>query len=517
MSKTKRFFYNGILLTAVGLAVRTVNLFFNAFVTRTVGAQGIGLFTLIMTLYGFAVTFATSGISLTVTRLVAAAKEAEDEEKVGRVLRCSVLYAMLFSGAAFAALFFFAPVFGARVLGDGRAVRSIRVLSLSLMPTALCAVFTGYFVGVRHVARNAVVQTLTQVFKIVLTLSLIGHVSELGVEGACLFLCTVSTLTDGCACLCAALQFLADRARTRRVGGIRTKSVQTLLSLRGDMGGVAGMALPLAVSAYIRSALLTLEHMLIPRRLEAGARTRADALSAYGTLHGMSLPMVLYPMATLTSFSGLLVPEFSALAVSQEKTRMERIAARAYHATLVYSVGVGVLLFLFSDQIGTRVYHSETAGTYIAMLSVVVPVMYLDHVTDSILKGIGEHVYSMWVNITDSCLSVILVWFLIPALGIAGYALVIVVMELYNFLLSAHRLRRRIRLRIQPMRSVVMPGICAWVAASVCRSVFVMGQTAESTVWLLLKMIFSACLFLGCYFALEAGGRKLMPRVFAES
>lgn len=196
---------------------------------------------------------------------------------------------------------------------------------------------------------------------------------------------------------------------------------------------------------------------------------------------------------------------------------MERIAARAYHATLVYSVGVGVLLFLFSDQIGTRVYHSETAGTYIAMLSVVVPVMYLDHVTDSILKGIGEHVYSMWVNITDSCLSVILVWFLIPALGIAGYALVIVVMELYNFLLSAHRLRRRIRLRIQPMRSVVMPGICAWVAASVCRSVFVMGQTAESTVWLLLKMIFSACLFLGCYFALEAGGRKLMPRVFAES
>ena len=74
MENKKRFFYNGIMLTAVGIAMRTVALFFNAFVTQKIGAEGMGLYTIVMTVYGFAVTFATSGISLTVTRLVASAK-----------------------------------------------------------------------------------------------------------------------------------------------------------------------------------------------------------------------------------------------------------------------------------------------------------------------------------------------------------------------------------------------------------------------------------------------------------
>ena len=79
---SKRFFYNGILLTALGISMRTVSLFFNAFITRTVGAEGIGLYTVVNTVYGFSVTFATAGISLTVTRLVAAARGEGRENSV---------------------------------------------------------------------------------------------------------------------------------------------------------------------------------------------------------------------------------------------------------------------------------------------------------------------------------------------------------------------------------------------------------------------------------------------------
>ena len=69
----RKFFYNGFVLTLVALAMRTVSLFFGAYVTRTVGEVGMGLYTLVGTVYGFAVTLATSGVSLTVTRQVAAA------------------------------------------------------------------------------------------------------------------------------------------------------------------------------------------------------------------------------------------------------------------------------------------------------------------------------------------------------------------------------------------------------------------------------------------------------------
>ena len=68
-----RFFKRGLILTLTALAMRTVGMFFGAYVTKTIGAEGVGLYTMVMTVYSFAVTLASSGISLTVTRLVAAA------------------------------------------------------------------------------------------------------------------------------------------------------------------------------------------------------------------------------------------------------------------------------------------------------------------------------------------------------------------------------------------------------------------------------------------------------------
>ena len=94
MSGRERFFRNGAMLAAVGLSIRTVAMLFGAFVSRSVGAEGMGLYTVIMTVYAFAVTFATSGISLTVTRLVAEAEGEGNGRRVGGVIRGAVLYSL---------------------------------------------------------------------------------------------------------------------------------------------------------------------------------------------------------------------------------------------------------------------------------------------------------------------------------------------------------------------------------------------------------------------------------------
>ena len=119
--------------------------------------------------------------------------------------------------------------------------------------------------------------------------------------------------------------------------------------------------------------------------------------------------------------------------------------------------------------------------------------MYLDHVTDSVLKGIGEHVFSMWVNISDSLLSVILVWFLIPRMGIMGYALVIVVMEGYNFLLSFLRLRGKINFCLTPIKTVMAPLFSAGIGVYASKIIFRFGGSATPPLWLVLKMLFGIC------------------------
>lgn len=485
MSDKKRFFKNGILLTLVALSMRGVGLFASSFVSGAVGAEGVGLYTLIMTVYGFALTFATSGVSLAMTNLVAAAL-GKGDRAVGSVLRAGTLYALLFGGISSAVLFLFAPFFGAYFLADARAALPLRILALSLLPEALLSVFIGYFVGIRRVANNAGVQVGSQLLRLLLTVVLLSRADRENIAASCIILAVTAVLTDLFAFALAWLQFLLSRRKKEKGDG------------REAFLPVCRVALPLAVSAYLRSALLTAEHILIPKRLRLYGQSASDSLASYGVLHGMALPLVLYPMALLTSFASLLVPEFAEAKANGDGARMERMCQKSFLAALRYGIATAALLLLFSEELGNLFYHSTEAGRYIAMLAPVVPIMYLDHVTDQMLKGIGEQVASMWINITDSLLSVLLVWFLLPVLGVWGYAVMIIVMELYNFLLSLRRLRRSIRFRVPILAASAPPLISAALSAFASRRLFLMNGTVTTLPWMLLKILFFVCSFVAC-------------------
>ena len=500
MSGVKRFFKSGIMLTLVGLAMRTASMLFGAFISRTVGAEGTGLYTLVMTVYSFAVTFATSGISLTVTRLVASVIGEGRPSDVGRVLRGAFIYSLLFGLGGTLGLFFGADLLGKYILSDARAASSLRILSLSLVPVSLSAALSGYFVGVKRVSFNAAASVFCQLVKIALTAALVINLAPRGIVAAVVGLCLGVTVTEILGFLLIFFEFLYDRHKN----GEKSKTH------RAGLAAVATTALPLAFSAYVRSLLLNIEHILIPKRLRDSGESSSEAYAHYGTLHGMALPLVTYPMSPLSSFAGLLVPEFAEDMSAGREERMSRVATKALNTTLAYAVISAVFLFIFAEELGYVVYKSYDAGYYISTLALVVPIMYLDHVTDSMLKGIGEQVFSMWVNITDSLLSVILVWLLIPRLGIMGYAVVIVLMESYNFALSFFRLRGKINFKINPVFSMIVPLFSSCFAAYLSRELFHFGGSTASALWLVLKMIFalSVTVFLLSIFHFRTENKK---------
>lgn len=503
MKDRSSFFINGIFLTAVAVCARAVGLAFNAYVSARVGAQGIGMYTLVTTVYGFALTFATAGISLTVTRLVASAIGEGRERDIGRILRASALYAAAFGATASIVLWSLSPTLSVRVLGDADLYVALRYLSLALVPESLGAVFFGYFVGVRRVIGNAVTQIAAQAIKILLTTTCIARASADGAVAACICLSVVSLFSDGLAFFLQLVRFCIDRIREKR------ENANNTLPLRVCMRSVAGMALPIGCSAYIRSALLTVEHALIPLCLQMRGESVEGSFASYGLLHAMTLPVLLFPMAALSSFASLLVPEYAEASAAKDSGRLSRITARAVRTTLTYAMLVSVLMAVFAEEIGYTLYGSYDVGYYLARMAPVIPLMYLDHVTDSMLKGIGEHVYSMWVNISDACLSVLLVRLLIPRMGIGGYALVIVCMEGYNFLLSFLRLRRRIRFSLSVGSSVLLPLVTALGAAALTKHVFCMNGASTEPLWLWMQILFAACLCIGLLCLLHARYRPV--------
>ena len=112
MKRLKRFITNALILGAVTILMRIIAVSFNAYVSGKVGAEGMGLYSLVASIYAFAVTLATSGISLAVMRLVSEELGKGDHAGVICAMRKCVGYALCFGILSFTLLFFISIMIG---------------------------------------------------------------------------------------------------------------------------------------------------------------------------------------------------------------------------------------------------------------------------------------------------------------------------------------------------------------------------------------------------------------------
>jgi stage V sporulation protein B len=164
-----------------------------------------------------------------------------------------------------------------------------------------------------------------------------------------------------------------------------------------------------------------------------------------------------------------LVPEVAESVARGDRERVARLAGRVISPVLLFSFGVAGIMACFGYELGEAVYGSREAGFYIRVLAPLIPIMYVDSTVDAFLKGMGEQVYSMNVNIIDAGTSVLLVWLLLPRMGLWGYVVAIYVTETLNTTLSLCRMLRMSGMRVRLWRMVFGPILCALGATCILR------------------------------------------------
>ena len=472
----QRFAVNALLLIAVNLFMRTVGVSFNVYLAGRAGGEVMGLHSLLGGVYGLAMTLGSGGIHLGTTRMVADTMgrycHGEDlcentcHRAIRRVLKRCLLYSLLCSMGAGLLLLTTAPFVGRVWLGDERTVLSLRVLALTLPPVAVCACLGGYFTAVRRVAKSAAVGIGVQFLRIGFCAYLLTLWLPEGTEMTCLALVLGGALSEFCGLVFTVGAYLWDRHTHLRVSGYQEPNIA---SEESSTRKLLGITVPVTLSACLRSGLLTLQHILIPRGLKQSGASWESALTSYGILHGMVLPVVLFPSAFISSFSGLLVPEVAESVAAGDSPRVARIAERIITPALIFSFGVAGIMTCYGYELGEIVCGSREAGLYLRILAPLIPIMYVDSSVDAFLKGMGEHVYSMNVNILDALVSVILVWLLLPRLGLWGYVIAIYVTETLNTTLSLCRMLRVSSMPIRLWRQVFGPLLCVTGATAFCR------------------------------------------------
>jgi stage V sporulation protein B len=454
-TRLKRYLANGTLMTLVALLLRGLSVTFNAYLSRKIGAEALGLYTLLGSVYSFALTLALSGINLTTTRLVSDAIGEKNMQKVRISMKKCVIYSIFFGVFSSFLLLFFAKPLSIHALKDVRVTKPLRLAAATLPLISLSACFNGYFTAVRRVYKNAITQIAEQMARIAFCTLLLDLVFGRDMESRCICLVLGGALSEILSFLISLFFFVFDKKAVENSENQHLP--HSLHDERKITKKMLSIALPLALSTYFRSALLTLEHILIPIGIQKSGSNRAESLIAYGTLQSMVMPLVLLPAALIQSFSGLLVPELAELKIQSNKTEIKYVAERVSHLALTFAIGVSGIMICFSNELGKEIYGSSEAGGYIRLVAHIIPIMYLDTTVDNMLKGLGEHLYTMAINITDTLCSLVMVWILIPKMGIYGYIALIIISEIFNSSASVFKLVKVTKMRFQVFRWFLLP------------------------------------------------------------
>jgi len=125
------------------------------------------------------------------------------------------------------------------------------------------------------------------------------------------------------------------------------------------------------------------------------------------------------------------------------------------------------------------------------MLLLSMPGAPITHMTDAMLKGLGEQVWTMWVNIFDSVISIVLVVLLLPIFGAKGYILVIILAEILNFSLSFGRLLYKVKVKLYAFDWLFCPLASAVLASMLTE--LLMPQGGGTGAWqMILRIVFCA-------------------------
>lgn len=409
----RKFLLQGIALTAFSLFFRITNIGYRAYLSGKIGAEGMGLYQLIFSVFLLAITLSTSGISLAVTRMVTAAIAANRRCTVRSVVTQCFLFCLTVSCTIAVLLLCFSDFAAAHILGNAGAAPSLRILALGLPFMSQCTCMKGYFLAVDESLSTSWSDAVEQVLTIFSAVVLFWYFAPQSIEAACFAAMIASTFGE-------AVSFLAGFLIYRR--SLKRNTPKEKEQATGVLHGMFHIAVPCTLSSAARSLLSTAENLLIPKT------AREFELS--------------------------------------HRRAVRHITQRAVHAALQFGIFCAGIFFVFGSDWGEAFYKSREAGAYLKILAPLVPLLYLDVVVDSLLKGLDEQLNSMKYNFSDSFLRVLLILLFMRFAGMRAYIAILFFSSIFNAMLSVRRLLKVADVHIGLLKSAVMPAFFALLAAN---------------------------------------------------
>lgn len=421
-------FTGTVILTFSGLFCRLIGFIYRIFLSHTIGAEGMGLFQLVLPLYNLCLALSAYGIQTALSRLISASFAKNNPSKAASTFLTGTLLAFSISLFLSILLRTNASRISLHLLNEARCTNFIRVISIALPFSALHACINGWFYGTNNIRIPAAVQIAEELLRLgavyVLSLTVFPE------EGSVTPLIAVFGLLIG-ECASALLSyFLLIRQN------FLSKTCLLFQNFFSSAKEIGKTGIPLTMNRILLNLLHSVEAVLIPYCLKKYTLSSAGALSSFGIVTGMSLPLVLFPTALINAMSTILLPAISAREANKNFSAIRPLIKKTSLCSAYIGIFFTWFFFFFGKPLGNLFYQNHEAGQYIKMLSLICPFLFINITLASVMNGLGKAHLCFLVNFINMFLRITCIYYLIPVFGIPGYLAGLVGAEIFCTFIS---------------------------------------------------------------------------------
>ena len=432
---SKKVFLKGTLILAcTGLVSRIAGFFYRIFLSHAIGAEGLGLYQLILPLQGLMAALSYTGIQSALSRLIASRLALQEKKEAYFSLVTGIFAAVFFSAVTGFLLFRHADFFASTILKAPGTSDFLRLTAASIPLCAIHSCIDSYYYARKKASVPAAVQLSEQAVRIGATYILYLIFLFEGRPVTAMIAAGGSLAGEAAASLISLLMVSFHFGNHP----VKEKTSVKIFPLIKDL---FTLSFPISLNRILLTLLGSIEAVLIPQMLIRCGMTSSEALKIYGIFTGMALPLLLFPSTLTTSAAVMLMPSVARMDALGDQKQILHVTDQTFFLCMFLGFLCGSGFFLFGPFLGTLLFHSKTAGTYIRYLSFICPFLYTNTMLASILQGLGRPGRCLIHSAAGILIRIFSVVFMIPAIGIRGYFYGIFLGELLLSLLHVKALK----------------------------------------------------------------------------
>ena len=401
---------------------RILGFFYRIFLSRTIGASGLGLYQLIFPVFTLCLAISASGIQTAISRFVA----SSDDKK--KYLFSGLFLSVLLSGLFALFIYMSAPWIATDILKEPRTENLLRIMVYALVPASIHSCFNGYYYGKKESVVPSICQIIEQLTRVAGTLIIYSVLLESGLPLEPIHAVWGLVISELAGLLVNLTAYNSKENAIERRSTIKnTKVVFSFTDFLYMVKHLGLLALPLTLNHVLMTLSHSLENLLLPQQLVAYGYSSDEALGHFGILTGMAMSVIFFPSAITNSLSVLLLPR-----ISETKSKGDMcVVLETIKGAVCCGVALGSLctfLFLLSaDWFGIYIFDNALAGFYIRILSILCPFMYTASLLSSIVNGLGHATLTLACNLSGCAIRILSIWFFVPVYGMYAYIISMIV------------------------------------------------------------------------------------------